>query len=60
MYKFNNLLTPVATTKNAIPFTNCQALESFTILNKHSISHCLGVLGVFFLTAKSIILLALL
>ena len=31
MYKFNNLLTPVATTKNAIPFINCHALEPFTI-----------------------------
>ena len=34
MYKFNNLLTPVATTKNAIPFINCHALEPFTILKK--------------------------
>ena len=33
MYRFNSLLNAVATTKNAIPFTNCHALESFTILN---------------------------
>ena len=33
MYKFNNLLSAVAIIKNAIPFTSCHALESFTILN---------------------------